>query len=365
MTGNRAAFPADWPWKDNWISIDQLREGPPVAVEAAFYFIKVQKFIENLLGGTEDWEPPPFFSEILWGLTGSGVLNSEARITSTGKYAIALDAIAPIQLMDTFYRLLANPSVLCDIGDAPREPFVPQALLKYPPIIKGAQSKDQSDVVAIRAGSTKAPPMGNQRRVNCVSFLTYNSLQFMYMHELAHIVEGHTGYIDAHFLNSPDEKRGLEYRADAIAATTYLTLPESLRGKPRDGDPLIKKEQFRLWGFAICTWFLLLESFKDQAVSSEGYPMASVRSLLVNGAIGGGPPTYNEFTRDEVLAAVTRGFREAHKAWEDMGWGVSQSPTEVDRDQAMEDIFAWGEGRLKPFAQEESIVDAGISTYSI
>jgi hypothetical protein len=344
MTDDRATVPTDWPWGKNWIQLYQLPE------PFRSYFVQVQEFVENLLSGTNVWQPPSFFSEISWGMTGDVGLNSEAKATLTGKYAIALDAGAPIQLWDTFCRLLANPSVLSDIGEAPREPFVPQALMKFHPVW------DPRRAEAIRAGSTKQAPLGNELRVDCLGFLIHKSLQFMYLHELAHILEGHVDYLAFQLANSVDELRGLEYRADARAAILALFL-ESLRGKPKDDDHLVLKEQFRLWGFAICTWFLLVEAF-DQAASSGGtpfssrYPVASVRSFLVNGTVAGSPPTYNNtFKRDKVLAAVTRGFEEAHKAWEDMGWGTYQYPTMADVNQAMTEISIW-KGRLKPIAQD-------------
>ncbi len=328
MMSTNAKQPPGWPWENNWLELASVPE--PFRT----FLQQVQEFAESLILGTPVWDPPPKLAQSIYGMTADFELYSEAKRTSLGSYAIAMDGGAPIQLWDTFQRMLSNPEVLPDIGEAPQDYFGKPALMLFGPITFA------EGVKALKEGDENQPPLGDAERTSVLKLLIHRSLQFMYLHEVCHIFEGHCDYLKTSFTVPKRIRRAFEHIADA-KATGFALLFESLASRVQGTQfPRLKTDGYRLWGFSIATWYHLVEAVEDQAgVGTErSYPRATLRSVIANASPLGGPVDYVTNTRQEVFAQISRGFNEAHDAWAAMGWGKRTELTDDEVNQAFAEI---------------------------
>lgn len=127
-------------------------------------------------------------------------------------------------------------------------------------------------------------------RETASTYVALLAFSFIGKHELGHILNGHTAYLNKMYMNSKigmrnekitrcDEycldRRTLEMDADAAAATASI---DNVTMLYRDGfdeelSALFKKKEeiFGLWSFAICSVFMLFESFMTTTYNKNGY----------------------------------------------------------------------------------------------
>ncbi len=172
------------------------------------------------------------------------------------------------------------------------------------------------------------------------------SMHFLFLHELSHILVGHveataTRRRESHGL--PAEARQaflherllpLEFMADGRARLLSAALLNSVvAGARRAPDPSIRPdvvEHLYFLGFGMGVLFLLLEVSPS---SGRTHPRAIERAYCLRAYTGtdteGKNLGFEHVGTDEGYRAIDRGFEDATKAWDAVGWGRQRSLTDT------------------------------------
>jgi hypothetical protein len=284
--------PRGWPWKNiGWIDIARIeQELDPEGGEFYHLLAEIMRSVLEELYGLlkhHNWgtaKPSKENVYLAYAYSDTSQLNAYTKRARSGRHIVAIDFTTLLQLQDTYRRLLSNPTVLPDIGVV-MHPYTPPALLKFQPTEDGVTR-------ALTAGSTTIKPNeGDAERSACLFKLVRYATTFLFLHELGHIRGCHWDYLHEAWGTDVVTRQMLEYLAD-IDAMLYA-LPLILATPVDDAYYKFPLLTVRLWGFATCILFHLIESFaSEDSVTASQYPPASRRSLVVNGALRGYPEKY-------------------------------------------------------------------------
>jgi hypothetical protein len=143
---------------------------------------------------------------------------AEARLDASGSFSVTVTEGTARILGVIFLRMMADPRLLPDVGDAKLETVRPASMFDYETnfdtlILNGGV--DQQGLEIIR-------PSCPTRNAHAIT-LIITALDALVAHELVHVMHGHLGYKAAAELGkvddlTPQKERGLEFDADNIAA---------------------------------------------------------------------------------------------------------------------------------------------------
>lgn len=196
-------------------------------------------------------------------------------------------------LRDLFNRMLSHPQILRDIGN----PSIETNVANYP-----ANRKTIDLSTAMREVDVTQLPKDPTRR-NLANWLFFVSVEFIFFHELFHIIHGHVDYLkslgglraisesglELHRLNDLD-RHTIEMDADRMAADAMLSrifgplLYTQVQFQSLD-DPLILPRSQRLLGFCFALYTCFRIFADDSLAHSEDqilrlrHPPAQLRQL--------------------------------------------------------------------------------------
>jgi len=294
--------------------------------------LDLDTFMKWYLHGDDDFPRFPVFRCIVSGITFRLAIGAAASANRHGKgYGIAIDAGTGLQVYNTVVRLLAHPDTLRSHRSAPGRPLASRLAL---PLLtdKGAVLKFGSEPCDVIPPND--PKLLNGFRAIC-TFAHY----FLFLHELAHVIDGHVERGAEIVLESqslkPSERQEfmeshrfpLEFLADAYSVLMATNLVNTLvAGKRPPSDCSAKSdvlEHLVYWGFAVAVVFLLFETLSVPG-AERTYPTASERAFYSrNFALArsaGEPIGFTHVPAAEGFAAISRGYEEAFSAWDGLGW---------------------------------------------
>ncbi len=225
----------------------------------------------------------------------NGLLNAAAA-EKGGQAFVGINWGTVVILGDLFCRMLAHPEVLKRIGNPAAEVLDEACLYGI--------TYDGNDLQKRRWG--EAGPTGKQvwaatpkdpLRLHCSELLRLLALDYIFVHELAHIGYGHTAYLAGKKcpllleLNSPNQsadlqltRQSLEMNADAFAISLSLNVflgnRAHLMKKVPGIEPLVQEEKTAvfLWGFAVSSFFYMFSpAFDLDELPTQTHLPASIR----------------------------------------------------------------------------------------
>ncbi len=331
--------PEAWPyptWMDSKTLAHLAREGD----FNARTWQGMKEFMEWFLHGADSFPRRPIFGCIVAGLTMSLKLGASACVGKGGcGYAIAIEAGSPLQVYNALIRLLAVPEVLSQYRSQPARSLSQRLAL---PILTG---EGNCDVLFGESAEAPAAP-SDPKLLGALGKILTLSMHFLFLHELSHVLVGHvegSADIRRESHGVPAQARQafllerllpLEFMADCRARLLSAALLNSVvAGARRPPDPSIRPdivEHFYFLGFGMGVLFLLLEVSR---YSGRTHPPAVERAYCLRAYTGADPEGkilgFEHIPTDEGYRAIDRGFEDATKAWDALGWGRQRSlPTD-------------------------------------
>jgi hypothetical protein len=286
------------------------------------------------------------FGEIHFDLVDNSALNAVASLRE-GIGIIAVTTGAILFPRDFFSRLLSHPGVLPQIGNPCLETVRP---CHSEPIIR-----DFAKVIVDRvsAGREMLPDLPNDSvRRHFADFVTQIVYNVLITHEIAHIVNGHLGYLHESYglsdilemgthlspaIFNPLTRQVLEMDADSIAVANSLNVVAIAETPKEFGtgfDTLISAPEHAAyaWQFAVTALFYLLGLSSDLTNAPRAfYPPTGMRYTLclanAHGLLKRRNPNLAEKFKP-VLASVTKDF------WQGVG--------RIGDSTSREDLLSYG-----------------------
>ncbi len=193
-----------------------------------------------------------------------------------------------------FWRILAHPGILPEIGDATKEEITSGLLL--PRMISDYRDLEELG----RSGViTPASPKDAVRR-SYVSVLFWHAFEFVVAHEIQHLVNGHVSWMSGGNFSvritelglqsgtpiSPLSNQALEMDADSSATGICfhhlrheVTAARYRAISNRYGAPL--ENALFDWFFAVYSLFLLFDDRRSHENLGETYPTARLRQTMI------------------------------------------------------------------------------------
>ncbi|MCW6511468.1 hypothetical protein [Lichenifustis flavocetrariae] len=302
-------------------------------------WVGLSRFMEQHLHGTDDMARLTLYGCISAGLKMKLQLGSHAAIGRDGKgYAIAVDPGTTIQLNYVLTRLCAHPDALAKFRSKPGS--LARFRGKLGPRLTGSLSLPRlmnGRVELLFGGSPEAPSLPPDPKLrHHLGGIVLFTLQFMFLHELAHVTSGHVERSaqlrrESHALPRAQREvflrehlEPLEHLADSISMLHLGALINVYAaGARRQPDPTIRGDVLdwlRLAGFGLGALFLLLETFDGEG----GYhPTADTRAIFLRAYATTPktmPPGFEHVSFDEGTDALELGYRDAIAAWDALGW---------------------------------------------
>jgi hypothetical protein len=221
-------------------------------------------------------------------------------VSENGIYCgfIAVYAGAVKLIYDVFYRMLAHPHILPNLGDSSaesiRQPFCAEGIYNnYQQLLNSRKphEKRMESVLPI-----------DPRRMAYAERLAQSAVDFFIFHELSHVTYGHCEYLNTQGLSllmeigrgrkkiDPITSQALEFHADSSAAfETWKHCFESPtsderigRAKLEQNNRIVIPEELSMfdWVFTIFVMFWIMGQQTDPvSLSTEPHPPPSVRVL--------------------------------------------------------------------------------------
>lgn len=127
------------------------------------------------------------FPKIIYDFVENSNFNAFA-LNAGPRYIIGVNWSVFVLLSDIFSRMLANPNILKNIGDVSKEKLMPQISDYYTNAFDLFDSFENSKYIV-------AQPIDNIRK-KYADLLTLLAMDFIFEHELSHILFGHVDYIN-------------------------------------------------------------------------------------------------------------------------------------------------------------------------
>ncbi|MET4348986.1 hypothetical protein ABIC08_008464 [Bradyrhizobium sp. RT9b] len=344
MPGERAAEfsgmacgpPRGWPW--SWIDPTQysrLPEMPEGLAAASKLLGDVAPIMKTLL--KRDEKVFPICKYVSPGLTNYGWFGGSAGyLTDRTGYAVAVEASSSLQILFVLFRLMAEPSSFTSLKS------VRQPKLKRPIGLPLLPKGGGPELRWIGNENIEAPALAEDSKLmGHLRLLHSHALTYLFLHEIAHVIEGHIEFCRETKLKAArmrrqeheeflgKELRPLEFLADQRGL--YLAALHILRGLW--ANPSIKRkkeaaiEHLTLFGIATGIVSLVFERFSGD----YSHPPASHRALYLRVGVHINLPAF-DLSDVEIRSALNEGMQQASDAWDLLGWPRSRDvPEDIDR----------------------------------
>jgi hypothetical protein len=268
--------------------------------------------------------PNPSMIHIEFGLIGNGQLNALAT-TYDGIDIIAINVGAFAILSELFFRILAHPGLLLHIGD-PAEETIPSELY-------------DAEATEILSGSAigAVTPKNTTRRLYSRTLL-HIAIDFIFNHELGHVFNGHTSWLQNHVglaaisERTPNQAiRGIDWLtiemdADCFAVVDAMVKALDAREDIDTGRPIFpeetklgsRRESLFTWCFATYCFFRIMAGtpeVRGEKLLTLTHPPAKYRQIMLGGTMIEYFKKYGTVSQAEFLEIHGQAALEAERAF--------------------------------------------------